>query len=237
MSGPLALVGGAEFRPGNEPQDERLAAAAGGGPAFVLATAAARQNPGAAVRTAQRWFAGIGLEVEELPVLRRSHAASPEIAARAATGRFFYLVGGDPGLVVDVLLGSRLWDAVADAWRGGAALAGSSAGAMALCGWTLIRDGPPGGRRRRFKEALGVVPGSAVLPHFGGFGRQWVPSVLEAAPPGDVTLVGLDERTAAVWDGDAWTALGAGSVTLIGAGGVERSFAPGERLDGLPAPR
>jgi len=37
--GPLALVGGDELNPGNEPQDEVLVRAAGDGPAFVLATA------------------------------------------------------------------------------------------------------------------------------------------------------------------------------------------------------
>ena len=39
MAGPLALVGGDELNPGNEAQDALLAAAAGGGPAYVVATA------------------------------------------------------------------------------------------------------------------------------------------------------------------------------------------------------
>ena len=43
--GPLALVGGDELHPGNEPQDRILVEAAGSGPAFVLATAAGRQHP------------------------------------------------------------------------------------------------------------------------------------------------------------------------------------------------
>jgi hypothetical protein len=45
MAGP-ALVGGDELS-GNEAQDALLAAAAGGGPAYVVATAAARTGPGA----------------------------------------------------------------------------------------------------------------------------------------------------------------------------------------------
>ena len=52
--GPLALVGGDELNPGNEPIDRVLAEATAGGAAFVLATAAARQGPGQAVRNAQR---------------------------------------------------------------------------------------------------------------------------------------------------------------------------------------
>jgi hypothetical protein len=41
MSGPLALVGGAEFQPGNESQDRMLAAAAAGRPAYVVCRRAA----------------------------------------------------------------------------------------------------------------------------------------------------------------------------------------------------
>jgi len=37
---------------------------------------------------------------------------SPELAARARAGRFFYLVGGDPGLVPKVLAGTPSWEAI-----------------------------------------------------------------------------------------------------------------------------
>ena len=138
-AGPLALVGGDELNPGNEPQDRVLADAAGGGPAYVLATAAGRQHPELAVANAVRWFGGLGLEVEELPATRRSHAKDPAVVERARTGRFFYLVGGDPGLVPKTIAGTPLWYAIVAAWSGGAALAGSSAGAMAFGEWTLVR--------------------------------------------------------------------------------------------------
>src|SRR5205085_3054146 len=59
----LALVGGDELNPGNEPQDEALAVGARPGPAYVIATAAARGRPDLAVKHATRWFAGLGLEV------------------------------------------------------------------------------------------------------------------------------------------------------------------------------
>src|SRR6266516_32547 len=114
--GPLALVGGDELKPGNEPQDRVLVTAAGGGPAYVLATAAGRQGPETAVRNARRWFARLGLRVEELPAIRRADVRSAEVAARARAGRFFYLVGGDPGLVPKILKDSAVWDAIVAAW-------------------------------------------------------------------------------------------------------------------------
>jgi cyanophycinase len=230
--GPLALVGGDELKPGNEPHDELLAAAASGGPAYVLATAAARQRPELAVATATRWFRGLGLEVEELPATRRAHVTSANNAERARRGRLFYLVGGDPGLVPRLLAGTPLWSAIVAAWAGGAALAGASAGAMALCEWTLVRERMPGDDRRRYAPALGLVPGVAFLPHFDSFGHRWVSS---ASAREDALLLGVDERTAAMWREGAWTALGAGSVTVI-ANGEPRRFGSGSPVTGLPRP-
>jgi len=233
--GPLALVGGDELKPGNEPQDEVLARAAGDGQAFVLATAAGRQRPEVAVANAVGWFASLGLAVEELPATRRSDAKDSANAARARQGRFFYLVGGDPGLVPKTLAGTPLWEAIAEAWRSGAALAGSSAGAMALGEWTLVRDRMPGDDRRRYLPALGLVPRLAVLPHFETFGHRWLESAERAAPRSDVVLIGVDERTAALHVDGAWRALGDGGVTVI-AGGERRTFASGEPVEGVPAP-
>ena len=232
--GPLALVGGDELKPGNEPQDEVLVRAAGDGPAFVLATAAGRQHPEAAVANAVRWFAGLGLRVEELPATRRSDAKAAANVALAREGRFFYLVGGDPGLVPKTLGGTPLWDAIVAAWRDGAALAGSSAGAMALGEWTLVRQRMPGDERRRYLPALGLVPGVAVLPHFETFGHRWVESTRDAAPREGVVLLGIDERTAAIHEGGAWRALGDGGVTVMAD--REDRFASDEPIAGLPAP-
>lgn len=233
--GPLALVGGDELHPGNEEQDLVLVEAAGGGPAYVLATAAGRHRPDLAVRNAVEWFGQLGLDVEELPATKRSHATSAEIAERARAGRFFYLVGGDPGLVPKTLAATPVWGAIVDAWRSGAALGGSSAGAMALGEWTLIRDRMPSDDRRQYRPALGLVPGIAVLPHFDTFGHRWVDSALAAAPRDDVVLVGIDERSAAVWQDGTWRTYGPGGVTVIAAGEVRR-VASGETIDGLPNP-
>jgi cyanophycinase len=235
-AGPLALVGGDELNPGNEEQDRVLAEASGGGPAYVLATAAGRQHPEMAVQHAVRWFGDLGLEVAELPATKRSHATSEENASRAREGRFFYLVGGDPGLVPKTLADSPLWDAIVEAWHGGAALAGSSAGAMALGDWTLIRGRMRGDDQRQYRPALGLVPGVTVLPHYDTFGHRWLDSARAGAPRDDVVLVGIDERSAAVWRDGAWAAYGPGVVTVVTNG--DRSIsASGGSIHGLPRPR
>ena len=214
-TGFLALVGGDEFKSGNDEHDRLLVEHRGRGPAYVVPTAAARQRPDLAVATAQQWFKGLGLDVVELPVLKRSDATAATNVALAERGGLFYLTGGDPGLVVDVLHDSPVWQAITAAWRRGAALAGSSAGAMALGEWTLIRKAYPGHAERRYKPALDLIPRVAVAPHFETFGHRWVESVLVEPPAEDVVIVGIDERSAALWDGHAWTARGPGRITVV----------------------
>jgi cyanophycinase len=174
-----------------------------------------------------------GLEAVELPVLKRADAMSAAVAERARQGGFFYLVGGDPGLVAQVLRGSPVWAAMFEAWRRGASLAGSSAGAMALCSHTLVRAGWPNRFNRRPVEALGLVAETAVLPHYDTFGHRWVDSAREAAP--GMTLLGVDERSAVLWEGGGWRAVGPGAVTVI-RGSKAATFESGARVSGLRAP-
>ena len=52
----------------------------------------------------------------------------------------------------------------------------------------------------------------------------------------EATLLGIDERSAAIFHQGRWQALGEGAVTLVGAG-LDRRFVPGQAIDGLPVPR
>lgn len=232
MRGPLALVGGDELRPGNEPIDRALVAAATahGGPAYVLATAAARHRPQLAVRNAVAWFAALGLEVGELPVYTAEDARSAELAERASSASCVYVVGGDPDVVLEVLRGSPVWDAIVAAWRGGAALAGSSAGAMAMASHVLL----PGDRGRAAVAGLGLVPGVAVIPHRDTFGAGWEGNGI-AGLPDDVALLGIGERTAAVCTDGSWHVAGAGTVEVLRGNGRARRHAAGGLVE-LPVP-
>jgi cyanophycinase len=233
-AGLLALVGGGEFQPGNEPHDEVLAAAARArGPAYVIATAAARSHPEAAVRHAAAWFQRFDLDVTELRVYTRTQARVLATAAAAAEAAFFYIAGGDPGLVASVLRETPVGDAIIAAWRRGAVLAGSSAGAMALCEHVLVRQRFPGNVERRPVGGLSVVPRSAVLPHHDTFGSRWFPSARAALP--NAVLIGVDERTCALWEGGIWRCLGSGGVTVYPRGDLSVRYRSGV-LDAIPEP-
>jgi cyanophycinase len=233
MSGPLALVGGAEFQPGNESHDRVLAEAAAGKPAYVVC-AAVRVRPEQAATTARRWFASLDVDMAELRVRSRSEAAAASTVELARSAGLVYIAGGDPGRTVRVLAETQVWEAIVDAWRAGAALAGSSAGAMALCRWTLVRDRWPEHDVRRPLDALGLVPDCALLPHFNAFGERWIQSAQQALGS-STPLIGVDERTAALWHHGVWSVAGPGRVTVV-TGEQRAEFGLGETILGIPTP-
>jgi cyanophycinase len=221
VTGTLALVGGGEWRDGCS-FDAELLAASGGDEVLVVPTAAAYEGPLSVVESAQRWFAGLGGRVRPLMVLGRSDAENPDHVAAARAARFVYVSSGSPLHLRSVLKDAPLWQALLDAWRDGAVLAGSGAGAMVL-GDPMVD--PRGGA---FTLGLGLLENVAVLPDASGWSADRFRRTTHLVPPG-VALVAVDQRTAVIRGPDgAWTAAGAGQAEVYCGGKT------GD-LDALPA--
>lgn len=229
-AGPVALVGSGEFLEVMVPVDAELLA---GRPqrAVFLPTASAEEGP-ERVRywtdLATAHYASMGVAPVPLEVLDREDADSSELASQLAGAGLVYLSGGNPGYLANTLAGTAVWQAILQAWRSGAALAGCSAGACALS--RLADDFRRPGRYSG--EGLAVVPQLVVLPHFDRF-EQWMPGLADrmmARTPPDATLIGIDEETALVADGDGFTVRGNKSVWRIDRDGTRLEFRPGEQL-------
>ena len=206
--GTLALVGGGEWRDGCRDFDAELLEASGGSEVAVLPTAAAYEHPGRAVDWATAYFEGLGATVRPVMVLGRVDAEADEHARTIRGSRFVYLGGGSPLHLRSVLKGSRVWEALVEAWRDGAVVAGSSAGAMVL-GDPMVD--PRGGA---FTLGLGLVENLAVLPHHDAGSAERVHRTLALASKG-VAVVGLPEQTAVVLSPrQPWRAVGVGPVTI-----------------------
>jgi cyanophycinase len=176
---------------------------------LVLPTAAAYENPAKAVNTATSWFARFGGKVNGLMVLGRTDAEDPSNAAVVRAASFIYLSGGSPMHLVSVLKGSATWEALLEAWRNGAVVAGSSAGAMVL---TDPMVDPRGGA---LTVGLGMISDLAVIPHFGHENAEKVHRSIVLAAPG-VPVVGVPERTALVLEPDgSWRQTGQGEVQVF----------------------
>jgi cyanophycinase len=210
-TGPLALVGGDEWHEGCD-FDADLLEASGGDEVLVLPTAAAYEHPEKAVEAATAWFAGLGGRVRGLMVLCRAEAQDEANAAAVRAARFVYLAGGSPMHLRSVLKSSLLWEALLGAWRDGAVVAGSSAGAMVL---TDPMVDPRGGA---LTVGLGMLEQLAVIPHFGHENAEKVHRSIALAAPG-LPVVGVPERTALVREPDgSWRSAGVGEVQVYVSG-------------------
>jgi cyanophycinase len=173
------------------------------------------------VDSAARWFEGLGAKVHGLMVLRHAEANEPANADAVRQARFVYLAGGSPMHLRSVLKDSLLWSALVEAWNGGAVVAGSSAGAMALCDPMVD---PRGGA---FTLGLGLVQQLAIIPHHDHWSPDKEKRTLDLAPAG-LVIAGDDERTALIRDPDGtWRAAGAGDVTVfVGGATADLSACP-----------
>lgn len=210
--GLVALVGGGEWSEGASFDAELLEHA--GGEVLILPTAAAFENPARAVENARSWFASLGGAAEGLMILHRPEANDPSNAKRVRTSRFVYLSGGSPLHLRSVLKGSKVWQALLEAWREGAVVAGSSAGAMAMCDPMID---PRGGA---FTVGLGLVEELAVLPHYDpAFDHLSVHSKAHRTitlAGGRFPVVCIPERTALIREpGGSWRTAGVGEVKIF----------------------
>jgi cyanophycinase-like exopeptidase len=215
--GPLALVGSGEFLPVMEQVDAALLRGRPHRAAFLPTAAALEGDARVAywLDLGRRHYEGMGVEPVAIDVRTRADADDAQMAARLEGVGLVYLSGGDPHHLAETLRGTRVWTAIVEAWQAGAALAGCSAGAMALTagapalrGARLVEDGMANG--------LGLVAGLAVIPHFDRMaGWDGALERFHAWQPPGTLLVGIDEETAIVGDGASWQVAGAQAVWVF----------------------
>jgi cyanophycinase len=225
--GHLVIIGGAEDREDDKAVLSTVAELAGGkdGRIVVLTTASrqADEEPEVAREFAElyeRAFTGCGVgEVRTLHIHDRRGANEPEhaTAVRAATGVF--MTGGDQSRLVSILGGSAVHRAMRAGFaRGGACIAGTSAGASAMS-----RHMPLGGPSEPVatKGMLPVAPGLGFLrnvvldQHFSQRGR--LARLLSVCAQNPFLLgVGIDEDTGlVVQPGVRLEVVGSGGVTVL----------------------
>jgi cyanophycinase len=207
MTGLLALVGGNEWTTGCD-FDRGLLQASGADEVVVLPTAAAYEHPDRVVATAAGWFESLGAKARAVMAVDRRGAHDPDHVAAVRSARFLYLSEGSPMHLRSVLLRSPLWDAIEAAWRDGAVLAGSAAGAMVLC------DPMVDTRGGAFTVGLGLVAQMALVTRVDTWTDDKLRRTLQLAPPG-IPVVGVDQATALIRDPDGgWRTEGVGDVTV-----------------------
>lgn len=223
--GALALVGSGEYLPGMaDLEGELLKSGIGRGCKnhFVqIPLAAGRESV-----DRKRYWQELGAAQAErlnttqihLPVFTRSDAMREDLAALINGAALIYLSGGDPSYLATELINTPVWEAILNNWRQGSSLAGCSAGAMALSA-----DIPNFRRQSEIgTPGLNILPTLRTIPHYNKF-FGWIPDgaakMMIRAPEG-VSVIGVDEMTAAVAGLDAQTSYETLAFSVRGVGGV-----------------
>lgn len=154
----------------------------------------------------------IGVESVSVVAHNRDDAESIHLAQQVQNAGLIYLSGGNPSFLANTLRDTILWKEIFTAWENGAALAGCSAGAMALAdhipGLHMPHHGPTRG--------LGLLPHIRVLPHFDKMFAR-IPDFFSRFMnvPEGVHVIGIDEDTAIVGGPLEWQVQGRQSAWLF----------------------
>jgi cyanophycinase len=224
--GYLLLAGGAEFGGRMSEPDLRAIELAGGfdAPVCIIPTAAAPDNNHKrAGNNGVRWFKSLGAKnVFVVDVINSTSANDPSLAASMRASSLIYMLGGFPRHLGETLADSSCWRAALDAYKQGAVIAGSSAGAMVLCEHYYDPY------EKKLLRGLNLIPKACVLPHHNNFGKSWAKQLIPLLP--NATLIGIDEQTGMISDVNGmWSVHGAGKITLY-QGGQVQSHTQGERF-------
>ena len=245
MPGAIALVGSGEYLDAMNTTDTYLLETIGGASnarVVLLPTAS-----GLEVNGAISWndlglhhFHALGVQdVRATFIIDRDSTADPKQLALLNDADFYYFSGGNPQHIIETLRGSRAWEIITTAYERGAVLAGCSAGAMALSGYTIALRRILAGEKPGWAESLAVVPRLVVFPHFdrmANFIDQVVFQELLSTLPSGCVAVGIDENTALVRiDGIAdpltpahWLVMGQQTVKVFEHGMAPRTLRVGE---------
>lgn len=224
LPGALVLIGGGDYEQ-SEQVDRYVLELAGGpdAPVAFLPTARPSKRMGAKF---VEYYESLGARhVQVAPVYEPEDAQSEENARLLREARLIYIGWGSDIRIQEVITGTPVHAAIEEAWRNGAVLAGTSAGARAAGEWAIspangpvgLRGGLDSGPLRasdglpldqktvlQIRPGFNWLPGCGVDAHLAEWNRYGHLFLLGAVRP-DVTWIGLDERTALIVfpDGDA----------------------------------
>jgi cyanophycinase len=178
------------------------------------------------VRLGEAQAERLGVDSISIRVRNQDDANDAAHAQLVEGAGLIYLSGGNPSHLAKSLHETALWRAIVDAWESGAALAGCSAGAMALTDWVPAFRLPTHEPTR----GLGLLPHLRVLPHFDRMFAR-IPELISrfSDVPDGVSVLGIDEETALVGGPNAWVVKGRQSVWLIN-GSKRQEFRAGDEL-------
>lgn len=225
--GNLIIIGGAEDKAGECLVLKSFVNLSGASKARITIITTATEKPVEAGNQYKSLFAGMGAQEATFLDINSRDDADQEINEKLisdSTGIFF--TGGDQLRITSILGGTRVYEALHDAYKSGAVIAGTSAGASAMSR-TMIVDGNNNDAARKctlkMAPGLGLLERALVDQHFhqrGRIGRL----LCGVAENPSILGIGIDEDTAIrVFPDDHFEVIGSNSVTVVDGRNIKSS--------------
>ncbi len=212
-------IGGAEDKRASRTILTRFVQLCGASSARIVIIPSASSFPYESASTYETLFSQLGAaQVTRLHISDRQQANRPNDIAllRDATGVFF--TGGDQLRLLSLVGGTGLAAALRERFTAGLHIAGTSAGASAMCRQMIAfgRSGAaPTQRMVQMASGLGLSENLIIDQHFQQRNRLGRLMTAVTLNPGAVGI-GIDEDTALLITPDGgWEVLGSGKVTVV----------------------
>ncbi|HEX7984987.1 MAG TPA: cyanophycinase, partial [Duganella sp.] len=219
-AGTLMIIGGGEDRTDNKEILNRFIALAGGPGRPLLVLTAASRIPEQVWEMYRIALGDLGArEVRHVRIADRADADDAAIADAVAGAGGIFMTGGDQKRLVAVIGGTRVEQAMRRAHgRRGACIAGTSAGASAMCTHMLAEgkaELAPEKGAVRLGAGLGFVQRVVIDQHFSQ--RHRIHRLLSVVAQTPFLIgAGIDEDTALIVHGRAGIeVIGEGTVTVL----------------------
>ena len=225
-AGAVMAIGGAE----DKLRDKLILSAfvnlAGGPDAriAILPTASSIEDAGERYKAL---FLGMGADSADVLYLAdRAAAASPEVAEVLDDVSGIFLTGGNQMRLASIVAGTLVARKVRARNKAGAVVAGTSAGASILSSHMVAfgASGPsPRMRMAQMTAGFDLVPNVVIDQHFRQRDRFGRLLALVAGSPA-LLGIGIDEDTAALFNGETLEVLGRHSVTIVDGTHIESNI-------------
>jgi cyanophycinase len=235
--GHLVIIGGNEDRERDKRVLRRFVELTGRDDPLIAVILNAADDAVASWPLVDRAFADLGVSRRHCIALEsREQANDPALAQGLLQAEGIFLCGSDPKRLLALLGGTRLDDALHQAFSlGGVCIAGTSAGASALSQHLMLdappvvpgTPPPPAASAQGLGVGLGFLHRAVIDQHFSERNRLGCLLAVVAQNPA-VLGIGIDEDTALVIPPDGGIeVVGDGAVTLIDGRQMSSSFLPG----------
>ena len=211
----LIIIGGHEDKSGEGLILREVARHVGRGK-LVVSTVASSEPEGL-FEEYEEAFRKLGVErIENLTVASRGDGKKKEVISVLDDATAIFFTGGDQLKITSQIGDTPVFQRIREIYRGGGLVAGTSAGASAVCTTMLVsgpsRNSPRVGDAVQMAPGLGFIHDVIIDQHFAERGRMG--RLIGAVAQNPKTLgLGIDEDTAIVVDaGERFYVVGSGAV-------------------------